>query len=227
MSEQAQIQEFLSDLGISGLPESWFVSAAQKSNLESSLDDFRETLSYEELREITKSCPMRQLSDSLTGIVLGEGTTDSPQFAFVSVGPTVDVDTNDSLLMGKAGQLLKDAISKGLGLNWETDVYILNLVKCRPPENRTPYADEVQSCTAYLHRQLELVKPKVIIGLGQTPQLALSAKDVGFTKLRGQWQKWNGIPLMPTFHPAQILKNPETKKLFWEDLKEVMKFLGL
>jgi len=105
------------------------------------------------------------------------------------------------------------------------DVYIANIVKCRPPGNRNPEEDEAEQCLPYLKRQIELVSPKVIVLLGAVPLLRLLGKT-GIMKLRGQWDEYNGIKVMPTFHPAFLLRSPEAKKDVWRDLQAVMQFLG-
>lgn len=178
------------------------------------------------LRLQAEGCTRCRLCEGRNKVVFGVGNTRHPLIAFVGEGPGADEDRIGEPFVGKAGQLLTAAITKGLGLQRE-QVYICNVVKCRPPENRAPLPDETAACTPYLYRQLELIAPSVIITLGQPAQRALSGVDMGITKLRGKWQQWRGIPLMPTFHPAYILRNPPAKKEFWEDLQEVMKRLGL
>ena len=247
---QETIFKFLNDLKLDGLPLEWLATetSAPKSeqpphnnsvlkihnNQES---DFRNSLSLKELAEVAASCIICGLCETRTNVVFGEGNVHSPLIAFVGEGPGEEEDRFGRPFVGKAGQLLNSAIKKGLGLNRE-DLYICNVIKCRPPENRTPLPTEVAACSPYLFRQLELIKPKVIVTLGQTPQLTLEADskeqlsesklaNLGITKLRGQWRTWRGIPLMPTFHPAYILRNPSAKKPFWEDLQQVMKFLGI
>lgn len=179
-----------------------------------------------QLRAEAESCRRCRLRDGCSKVVFGVGKTRRPLIAFVGEGPGADEDRVGEPFVGKAGQLLTAAITKGLGLRRE-DVYICNVVKCRPPGNRAPLPDEVAACTPYLFRQLELVNPSVIVTLGQPAQLALSGVSLGITKLRGTWQEWRGVPLMPTFHPAYILRNPPAKRYFWEDLQAVMGRLGM
>ena len=140
--------------------------------------------------------------------------------------PGADADRVGELFGGKAGIVLTAAITQGLGLQ-RSEVYICNVVKCRPPENRTPLPDEVAACSPYLFEQLELIRPKVIIALGGPAMQTLTGVQGGITKLRGKWLEWKGIKVMPTFHPAYILRNPPAKKDFWEDLQQVMRELGL
>lgn len=178
------------------------------------------------VEQLAKECRKCRLCDERNKVVFGVGNTNRPDIVFVGEGPGADEDRIGEPFVGRAGALLTAAITKGMGLQ-RSDVYICNVVKCRPPGNRTPLPDEVASCTPYLYRQLELLSPKVIVTLGQPAQLALSGVNMGITRLRGRWLDWRGIKLMPTFHPAYILRNPAVKKEFWEDLQAVMAEVGL
>ena len=124
--------------------------------------------------------------------------------------------------MGAAGQLLTDIIVKGMKLRRE-DVYICNIVKCRPPDNRNPEPDEIEACEPFLIKQLQAIKPKVIVALGNVAVKTLLKTTEGITKLRGKWHMYQGIPLMPTFHPAYLLRTPGDKALVWKDIQQVMK----
>ena len=124
--------------------------------------------------------------------------------------------------MGAAGQLLTDIIVKGMKLRRE-DVYICNIVKCRPPDNRNPEPDEIEACEPFLIKQLQAIKPKVIVALGNVAVKTLLKTTEGITKLRGKWHAYQGIPLMPTFHPAYLLRSPGDKALVWKDIQQVMK----
>lgn len=183
-------------------------------------------VSLEMLRDIASDCRKCRLCETRNKVVFGVGAIQSPRLVFVGEGPGADEDRVGEPFVGKAGDLLTAAITKGMGLQ-RSDVYICNVVKCRPPQNRTPLPDEVASCSPYLYRQLELLHPEVIVALGGPAQAALSGLPGGITRLRGQWQQWRGVPLMPTFHPAYILRNPSAKRMFWEDLQEVMRKLGI
>jgi DNA polymerase len=121
--------------------------------------------------------------------------------------------------VGKAGQLL-NRIIQAIGLERE-DVYIANVVKSRPPGNRNPEPDEIATCMPFLERQIESVGPAVLVTLGNVPTKALLGTETGIMKMRGSWREWRGIPLMPTFHPAYLLRNPEDKRLVWEDMLQV------
>ncbi len=185
-----------------------------------------ESLGLEELRQLTLGCTKCRLCETRNKVVFGVGKTQTPRIVFVGEGPGADEDRKGEPFVGRAGELLTKAITQGMGLRRE-DVYICNVVKCRPPENRTPLPDEVLACTPYLYRQLELLRPEVIITLGSPAQQALSGINQGITKIRGRWLLWRGIKLMPTFHPAYLLRSPAAKKDFWLDLQEVMKELGM
>jgi DNA polymerase len=123
--------------------------------------------------------------------------------------------------VGAAGRLLTDIIVKGMKLKRE-DVYICNIVKCWPPNNRNPEPDEIESCEPFLVKQLEAIKPKVIIALGNIAAKTLLKTGEGITTLRGKWKTYQGVPLMPTFHPAYLLRNPKDKALVWKDIQQVM-----
>ena len=181
---------------------------------------------WEQLRAEAGQCNKCRLCEKRKNVVFGVGNMDNPKIVFVGEGPGADEDAQGEPFVGKAGQLLTSAIEKGLKLK-RSDVYICNVVKCRPPENRTPMEDEVNACVPYLYRQLTLLNPEVIVTLGQPAQKALSGVEMGITKLRGQWQSWRGIKLMPTFHPAYILRNMSAKRPFWEDLQAVMQEIGI
>jgi DNA polymerase len=153
-------------------------------------------------------------------IVFGEGNAQA-LLVFVGEGPGQEEDQQGRPFVGAAGQLLTDIIVKGMKLRRE-EVYICNIVKCRPPNNRNPDPDEINACEPFLIKQLEAIKPKVIVGLGNVAVKTLLKTNEGITSLRGNWKTYQGIPLMPTFHPAYLLRNPSDKKLVWEDIKKVM-----
>lgn len=158
-------------------------------------------------------------------IVFGEGN-EGAVLVFVGEGPGYEEDQQGRPFVGEAGQLLTDIIVKGMKITRE-DVYICNVVKCRPPDNRTPEPDEIASCETFLREQIQAIKPKVIVTLGNVPTHTLLKTKDGITKLRGKWQDFEGIPLMPTFHPAYLLRNPKDKGLVWEDIQKVMTKLGM
>jgi uracil-DNA glycosylase len=175
----------------------------------------------EELREAIGDCRRCKLWSGRTHLVFGVGNPNA-KLMFIGEGPGRDEDLQGEPFVGRAGQLLTDIITKGMGLRRE-DVYIANVVKCRPPENRNPEPDEVASCEPFLKKQIDLVRPEIIIALGKFAVQTLLQSKVPITKLRGNWHSYHGIKLMPTFHPAYLLRNPGDKKLVWEDIKKVIK----
>jgi uracil-DNA glycosylase len=177
--------------------------------------------SLEELRDNIGDCRRCKLHSGRTHVVFGVGNPNA-KLMFVGEGPGRDEDLKGEPFVGRAGQLLTDIITKGMGLARE-DVYIANVVKCRPPQNRNPEADEVASCEPFLKKQIELIRPEIIVGLGKFAVQTLLQSKVPITRLRGNWHTYMGIKLMPTFHPAYLLRNPADKKLVWEDIKKVMK----
>ena len=151
--------------------------------------------------------------------------TGSSGVCFVGEGPGADEDAQGFPFVGKAGQLL-DRMIAAMGFGRD-EVYVCNIVKCRPPKNRKPEPDEMAACRPYLVEQLELIEPKVIVALGATAVEGLLGVSGGITRLRGNWRLYGGrIAVMPTFHPAYLLRTPEAKRDVWNDLKEVLKHLG-
>jgi DNA polymerase len=175
----------------------------------------------EELRSAIGDCRRCKLWPGRTHLVFGVGNPKA-EVMFVGEGPGRDEDLQGEPFVGRAGQLLTDIITKGMGLKRE-DVYIANVVKCRPPENRNPEPDEVAACEPFLKKQIDLIGPQIIVALGKFAVQTLLQSKVPITRLRGQWHTYQGIKLMPTFHPAYLLRNPADKKLVWEDIKKVMK----
>ena len=177
------------------------------------------------INEELRNCTRCKLYQDRNTIVFGEGDREA-KLVFVGEGPGNEEDQLGKPFVGEAGQLLTDIIVKGMKLK-PGEVYICNVVKCRPPNNRTPEPDEIAACEPFLRKQLQTIKPKVIVTLGNVPtQTLLKTKD-GITKLRGKWRDFEGIPLMPTFHPAYLLRNPKDKVLVWDDIQKVMTKLGM
>ena len=177
--------------------------------------------SLEELRAAIGDCRRCKLWPGRTHLVFGVGNPNA-KLMFIGEGPGRDEDLQGEPFVGRAGQLLTDIITKGMGFRRE-DVYIANVVKCRPPENRNPEPDEVASCEPFLKKQIDLVRPEIIVALGKFAVQTLLQTKAPITKLRGNWHSYHGIKLMPTFHPAYLLRNPADKKLVWQDIKKVMK----
>jgi DNA polymerase len=179
----------------------------------------------EALREHIGDCQRCKLAPHRTHIVFGVGNPKA-RLVFVGEAPGRDEDRQGEPFVGRAGQLLTEIITKGMKLRRE-DVYIANVIKCRPPENRNPEPDEVASCEPFLLRQLGLIGPEVIVALGKFAAQSLLRSKTPITQLRGRWYDYHGIRLMPTFHPAYLLRNPGDKRLVWEDIQKVMATLGI
>ncbi len=176
------------------------------------------------LREFIGDCTRCKLAPGRTNLVFGVGDP-SAALMFVGEAPGADEDARGEPFVGRAGQLLTDIIERGMGMA-RAEVYICNVIKCRPPDNRNPEPDEVAACEPFLFRQIDLVRPRVIVGLGTFAVQALLKIKTPISKLRGNWQEFRGIRMMPTFHPAYLLRNPAEKRLVWADIQEVMRELG-
>jgi uracil-DNA glycosylase family 4 len=176
------------------------------------------------IREDIGDCTRCKLHKGRTKIVFGTGNPNA-DLMFVGEGPGRDEDLSGEPFVGRAGKLLTDMI-KAMGLQRE-DVYIANVVKCRPPENRLPEKDEISTCSPFLMRQIDVIKPKVICTLGSCSAQTLLQTAQGISKLRGEWFDFRGTKLMPTYHPAYLLRNPAAKPEVWKDLQKVMAVLGL
>lgn len=174
---------------------------------------------WEELEAECKKCKKCKLSQGRTNVVIGVGNKEA-DLMFIGEGPGADEDEQGIPFVGRAGKLMNMAF-KGLGINRE-EVYIANIVKCRPPNNRNPEDDEAQACLDYLRNQVILVKPKVIVLLGSVALKNILGKEYGITSARGKWVQKNGILYIPTFHPAALLRDESKKILFWRDLKLVV-----
>jgi uracil-DNA glycosylase len=179
----------------------------------------------ESIREQIGDCTRCKLHRGRKNIVFGEGDPKA-KLVFVGEGPGVEEDQQGRPFVGAAGQLLTDIIVKGMKIRRE-DVYICNIVKCRPPENRNPEPDEVEACIGFVKAQIHSIKPKVIVTLGNVPTQNLLGTKQGITRMRGTWQEYNGIPVMPTFHPSYLLRSPGEKKKVWEDVQLVMVKMGM
>jgi uracil-DNA glycosylase len=175
-------------------------------------------------------CKRCRLCEGRNKIVFGSGNPQA-KLVFVGEGPGADEDEQGLPFVGRAGQLLTQMIDgtakrEGIPLS-RSDVYICNVVKCRPPENRTPMPDEMEICGEFLFRQLSVIKPKAICAMGSTAAKAVLGTKDGVTRLRGKWHKWRDIPVMVTYHPSYLLRpyNQEAKREAWEDLKRVLHFV--
>ena len=181
--------------------------------------DSGEAPRLEEVRRALGDCQRCKLCSGRKNIVFGVGNPKA-KLVFVGEGPGAEEDNQGIPFVGAAGQLLTKMIA-AMGYTRD-EVYICNVVKCRPPGNRNPEPDEIEACQPFLEAQLNAIRPSVIVTLGKFAAQTLLRTDTPITRLRGQWREYVGIPLMPTFHPAYLLRNPAEKKSAWTDLQAVM-----
>jgi DNA polymerase len=178
----------------------------------------------EELRAEIGDCRRCKLCQGRTNLVFGVGNPQA-ELVFVGEGPGRDEDLKGEPFVGRAGQLLTEIITKGMKMRRE-DLYICNVVKCRPPENRNPEPDEIAACEPFLIKQLALINPRIIVALGTFAAQTLLKTKTPISRLRGNWHTYQGIKLMPTLHPAYLLRNPADKKLVWQDIQAVLREMG-
>lgn len=176
----------------------------------------------EETQQIASTCQRCKLHSSRRNVVFGEGNTNS-DLMFIGEVPDDEEDRTGSPFTGKAGDLLTKMIA-AMQFNRQ-DIYLTNIIKCHTPNNRNPEDDEANCCLTYLTQQIEIIKPKIIILMGAAPIWFLLRKK-GVSKLHGQWDEFNGIKVMPTFHPSYLLRNPAAKREAWNDLQLVMQEFG-
>ena len=182
-----------------------------------------------ELRADLGDCTRCKLSNGRKNIVFGEGS-EKARLMFIGEGPGREEDIEGRPFVGEAGQLLTKIIENGIGIKRE-DVYICNIVKCRPPNNRDPEKVEIDCCIPFLKKQIEIIKPEVICTLGRIAARELLERDFKITMERGRWQTYLNIPLMPTYHPAYILRNPGNERKLkgdvWQDIQKIMTLLKI
>jgi uracil-DNA glycosylase len=176
------------------------------------------------VREDLGECTRCKLHSTRHKIVFGDGNPKA-ELVFVGEGPGADEDAQGLPFVGRAGKLLTQMI-EAMGLQ-RKDVYICNVVKCRPPENRQPEEDEVSTCSPFLWRQIDVIAPKVIVCLGAVAAKTLLQTSRGISQFRGEWLEFRGRKLLATYHPAYLLRNPQAKSEVWKDLQKVMAVLGL
>jgi len=213
---------FCQEMGVSGLDVSLQAPAPASPARRPRAADPASDL--EKLRtETIGDCRRCKLCAGRTNIVFGTGDARA-DLMFVGEGPGFEEDKQGLPFVGRAGQLLNQII-KAMGYE-RGQVYIANVVKCRPPENRTPQPDEAEACTPFLFEQIAIISPRAIVALGSPAAQALLMTSAGITKIRGTFRDFRGIPVMPTFHPAYLLRNPAAKKEVWEDMQKVMALLN-
>jgi DNA polymerase len=177
------------------------------------------------LAKEVSSCVTCRLCKTRKQTVFADGSPDA-KIMFIGEAPGADEDAQGVPFVGRAGQLLTRMIEDGMGLPRQS-VYIANVLKCRPPDNRNPEPDEIASCRGFLEAQIDLVKPEVLVALGKFAAQFLLETEEGIMRLRGKWGSYRGIPVMPTFHPSFLLRQPAQKKDAWEDLLKVLAKAGL
>jgi len=205
--------EFFRDIGVRDV----FVDRASSPIVAGSTPDLAS------LAKSLEGCPRCKLSRSRTNIVFGQGSP-TAELMFVGEAPGRDEDEQGLAFVGKAGQLLTKII-EAMGKRRE-EVFIANVLKCRPPNNRNPEPDEVASCRPFLDEQIRLIAPRVIVTLGTFAAQAILETDEPIGRMRGRWREMRGVRVMPTFHPAFLLRSPERKKDVWEDMKLVRDYLA-
>ncbi|MCL2383340.1 MAG: uracil-DNA glycosylase [Oscillospiraceae bacterium] len=173
---------------------------------------------WEELEQACSDCTKCKLSEHRRNVVIGVGNRNA-NVMFIGEGPGADEDIQGEPFVGRAGKLMDMALN-GLGIKRE-ELYIANIVKCRPPGNRNPEPDEVSSCIEYLKSQIELVDPKIIVLLGSVALKAILGQEYGITASRGKWIEKDGRMYIPTFHPAALLRDEDKKIDFWSDMKSI------
>jgi len=209
---------YLKSIGIDCLPDT--VRGEQHVDVDAGND--QETL--EQLLAEIGDCQLCKLSEGRTRLVFGVGSPRA-DLVFVGEAPGRDEDVQGEPFVGKAGQMLTRIIS-GMGLE-RNDVYICNVIKCRPPENRDPRPEEIATCEPFLIKQLKIIKPRAICALGTFASQTLLNSEERISRLRGRFHDYYGIPIMPTYHPSYLLRNPHAKRDVWEDIKMVMELLDL
>jgi uracil-DNA glycosylase len=220
LREHARYYATLSDLGLpprvsTAVPEAMAASPMAGSDAAAGLKAIREDIG---------DCQRCKLAGGRRNIVFGQGNPNA-RLMFVGEAPGGEEDVQGLAFVGRAGQLLTDIIEKGLKIP-RKDVFIVNVLKCRPPENRNPEPDEIMACQPFLEKQIEVIRPTVIVGLGKFAGQWLLKTAEPISRIRGRVGDYNGIKVVPTYHPAFLLRNPSAKKEVWEDMKVVLSLLA-
>ncbi len=213
---------FMAQIGCKGFDPSEKTLQTLEDWSSGKINDQPETLG--QIQSDLGDCRRCKLWRGRTNIVFGAGNPHA-RLVFVGEGPGYDEDRQGQPFVGKAGQLLSKIID-AMKLSRER-VYICNVIKCRPPENRNPEPDEIKACFPFLKRQLDAVSPDIICTLGSVATNSLLDKEVFISRVRGKFFEFKGIKVLPTYHPAYLLRNPDKKKDVWEDVQKIMKFLGI
>ncbi|MGE4453156.1 MAG: uracil-DNA glycosylase [Sphaerochaeta sp.] len=178
-----------------------------------------------QLEAMVRQCTKCRLSEGRSHTVFGEGVVPA-RLMVIGEGPGAEEDASGRAFVGRAGKYL-DSWLQSISMDRTTNVYIANIVKCRPPGNRNPHPDEVDACIGYLKRQIQLVKPEIILLMGAVAARSLLQTSDGVGKMRGKFHRYEGIPVLVTYHPAGVLRNPEYRRPVWEDLKKVAAYLNI
>jgi len=211
----------LSSLGVTWPPPGVEASAGAPAAAERPADPEK---ALQAVKDDIGDCQRCRLSRGRKTIVYGQGNPRA-ELMFVGEGPGAEEDEQGLAFVGRAGQLLTDIIEKGLRMR-RADVWIGNVIKCRAPQNRNPEPDEILACQPFLEAQIRAIRPRVLVGLGKFGAHWLLKTAEPITRLRGRVGEYEGIPVMPTYHPAYLLRNPAGKKDVWEDMKVVLRLLG-
>ena len=206
--------EYLKGMGIISLPS---------SEMEPEKPTRSQVLTLEEVRKELGDCKRCKLHQTRRTIVFGEGN-EKATLMFIGEGPGYDEDVQGRPFVGRAGQLLTKII-QSINLQRE-EVYIANIIKCRPPQNRNPEPDEIQSCNPFLRKQIQVIQPKIICALGTFSAQTLLKTETKITALRGKFYDLEGIKVIPTYHPAFLLRNPDKKREVWEDMKKIAEWIN-
>ncbi|NVN99343.1 MAG: uracil-DNA glycosylase [Geobacteraceae bacterium] len=218
------LKRYLEELRDTGVEELEYATGAAAAPVSQTQSPAPPSLaeSLEDIRNELGDCRRCQLCETRQNIVFGVGS-DSAKVLFVGEAPGRDEDLQGEPFVGEAGQLLTKMI-KAMGYE-RSEVYICNVIKCRPPENRNPLPAEIDNCSPFMQRQIKSIAPKAIVALGTFSSQTLLGSKEPISKLRGHFHDYHGIPLMPTFHPAFLLRSPEKKREVWSDLQQVMKLM--
>jgi uracil-DNA glycosylase family 4 len=212
--------QYLQCLGVTELPLPGLTNLEQTPIHQ----DLSAALRLQQLAETVRDCRKCRLHQGRTQVVFGTGNPDA-DLVFVGEAPGQDEDIQGEPFVGRAGQLLTRII-EAIGLTRE-QVYILNVIKCRPPGNRNPLPDEVAACQSILHAQLACLQPRVMCVLGTFAAQTLLQTEESISRLRGRFHRLGDIPVMPTYHPAYLLRNPQGKRAVWDDMQQIQRVLGL